>query len=162
MIPPPLILLTTENSVNNIRLWVGRRLEKDGQCAGFPQGGQEFGSFWFPQPLEQCWAHRWCSINTCCQAPWQALQRQRRLWPRPFLTFYISQEADILKNNYKLSGKKMVLWQDFHWRLDFTTVFYFQCWKKCPLKCCQQFLTYWMETWIACDNVQVTVAQMRG
>lgn len=41
MIPPPFLLLITENSVSNISLDVGRRLENDQQCAGFPKGGQE-------------------------------------------------------------------------------------------------------------------------
>lgn len=47
----------------------------------------------------------------------------------------------------------MVLWQDCQWRLDLTILCYFQCWKKVHQKCCQQFLSYWLETWIACDNV---------
>lgn len=39
---------------------------------------------------------------------------------------------------------------------------YFQCWKNVHQKCCQRFLFYWLETCTACDDVQVTVVQMRG
>ena len=140
MIFPPFILLIAENSVNNISLWVGKRLENDGQYMGSLQGGQEFCSLWFPPPLKQCLAYRWCSTNTCYQVSSQVLQRQR--WPRSFPIFHCRQKADILKDDYKAIWKKnlkMVLWQDCQWELDLTILCYFQCWKNVHLKCCQWF-----------------------
>ena len=105
---PPFILLIAENSVNNISLWVGRRLENDGQYTGSLQGGQEFCSLWFPPPLKQCLAYRWCSINTCYQGSSQVLQRQRR--PRSFPIFHFRQKADVLKDDYKAIWKKIKKW----------------------------------------------------
>lgn len=46
--------------------------------------GRNLCSLGFPQSLEKALAHRWCSINTCYQAPCQTLRRQRKFWPRSF------------------------------------------------------------------------------